>query len=115
MALVERPFGASAEHIDAVEGFRVGFREQWVDARDVGHFGFKAIGAFDVPGGKDELVEQGDLDNVGGVEGVDVGVAEGFELAVFLFVEQDGVPGEKAVLGGVGGGGGFAFGGAGAG
>ena len=31
-------------------------------------------------------------------------------MAVFLFVEQDGVPGEKAVLGGVGGGSGFAFG-----
>ena len=51
MALVESPFGAIAVGADAVEGFGVGFREQRVDAFGVGHFGFEAIGSFDVPGG----------------------------------------------------------------
>ena len=112
VAFVKRPFGAGAESKDAVEGFRVSFREQRVDACGGCQLGFEAIGAFDVPGGEDELIEQGDLDDVRGVEGIDVGIANGFELAVFFFVEQDGVLGEKAVLGCVGGGGGFAFGGA---
>ena len=79
------------------------FPRAGVDALGVGQFGFETISAFDVPGGEDELIEQSYFDDVGGVKLVDEGIAERFELAVFEFVEQDGVLGEEAVFGGVGG------------
>ena len=112
VAFVECAFGAGAEGEDAVESFGVGYGEQRVYTFGVGYFGFEAVGALDVPGGEDEHVEQGDLDNVGGVEGVDVGVSKRLELGSFLIVEQDGVFSVEAVFGGVGGGCGFAFWGA---
>lgn len=62
----------------------------------------KAIGALDIPGGKDELIEQRHFDNISGAKLIDVGIAERFELAMVVFVEQDGVFGEEAVFCGVG-------------
>ena len=67
---------------DAVEGFV--FRKQRVDAFGVGELGFKAVGPLDVPGGKEELGENGELDGGVGAEFVLIGCGEGVEFLVIF-------------------------------
>ena len=65
-----------------------------------------------VPGGKDEVFEEGLLGWGVGVEFILVGGFEGVELGLFFRGADYGVGGGQAVLCGVFGGSGFAFGGA---
>ena len=75
---VEGAFGADAGGGDALEGFVFG--EQRVDAFGDSECGFEAIGALNIPGGEDELGEDGALDGGVGAKFVFVG---GCEVANF--------------------------------
>ena len=91
------------------------FGEERVHPFGDGERGFKAIGALDVPGGEDELGEDGALDGGVGAEFVFVSGGEGGEFLMIFGGEHDGLFCVEAELGGVGCGVGLAFGGAGAG
>ena len=97
---MEGAFGAGTCGGDAAEGFI--FREQRVNTFGGGEFGFEAVGALDVPGGEDELGEEGAFDGSAGAEFVFVSGGEGGEFLVIFGGEQDGLFCVEAEFCGVG-------------
>ena len=88
---MESTLGPHAVGGDAVERFFVCIGEQGVDAFCIGECGFEAIGVLDVPGGEEELGEDGELDGGVGAELVLIGSSECCEFLVVSFGEQNGL------------------------
>jgi hypothetical protein len=73
------------------------------------HAGFDGPGAAHAPVGTDHLLDEAELDAIGGPEAVQVEVEEGFEAFAFLVLEDD-AAGEQAMAQGVLSGTALAFG-----
>ena len=109
---MKSPFGSHTGGGDAGERLLVGCGEEGVYAFVRGECCFEAVGSLDVPGGEDQLAEQGSFDGREGAEFIGIGRFEGIEFGAVFLGEQHGLGGVEAEFGGVGSGAGFAFRGA---